>query len=135
MKQRILLAGGLAMTKVLAAMLSDKGSSVAVISAEATEAAALAENGEITVICGDATRPEILDEAGASVSDMVFALTSRDEVNLLICELCKKNFGVRRTAALISDPAKEELFRKLGVDGVICLAADAAAMAEAQEAN
>ncbi len=42
------------------------------------------------VIYGDASKPYVLEEAGADWMDIAIALTQNDEDNLVICELCKK---------------------------------------------
>ena len=57
-------------------------------------------------------------------ADIVIALTPRDEDNLVICELCKKKFHVKKTVSLVSDPGKTEFFRQMGVDSVVCAIAD-----------
>ena len=52
--------------------------------------------------------------------DIAIALTSKDEDNLVICELCKKRFRIPKTLSLLSDPKKTEFFYKMGVNRVIC---------------
>lgn len=68
------------------------------------------------VIHGDACEPGYLEEAQANHADVVVAVTGDDEDNLVICQLAKKQFSVRRTVARVNDPRNEYTFTKLGVD-------------------
>jgi len=68
------------------------------------------------VVCADGTQPEILEEAGAEEADCVVALTGRDEKNLVISQIAKNKFKVRRTIAKTNDPQNLKVFYSLGVD-------------------
>jgi trk system potassium uptake protein len=72
------------------------------------------------VLQGDGTRPFLLEDADAAGMDIVIALTSKDEDNLVICELAKKLFHVSKTVSLVTDPKKTDFFYKMGVDRVVC---------------
>ena len=48
-----------------------------------------------------ATKPYVLEDAGAGNMEIAIALTPRDEDNLVICELCKKKFRVPKTLSLL----------------------------------
>ena len=43
-----------------------------------------------------------------------------DADNLVICELCKKRFGVTRTVSLVRNAENTPFFRQMGVDAVVC---------------
>ena len=47
------------------------------------------------------------------------AVTGDDEDNLVICQMAKHHFAVRRTIARVNNPKNEALFRHLGVDEII----------------
>ena len=68
---------------------------------------------------GDGTDESTLKRAGATRADVVIAATSRDETNLVACQLAKHVFRTSRTMALIKDPKNEPIFQILGVDVVI----------------
>ena len=68
---------------------------------------------------GDGTDERILREAGAARAEVFFALTGRDETNLVACQLTKHVFNTPRTLALIRDPKNESVFHFLGVDVVV----------------
>ncbi|MFA6844830.1 MAG: NAD-binding protein, partial [Sphaerochaetaceae bacterium] len=80
----------------------------------------LATIDKLCVIHGDGTKPFILEDADASSADIVIALTTKDEDNFVICELCKKRFHIKKTVALVSDPKKTDFFYKMGIDSVVC---------------
>ncbi len=71
---------------------------------------------EALVINGDGCDPNILEEAGILRADVVAAVTGDDEDNLIICQLAKERFRVRRTVARVNNPDNEHTFAELGVD-------------------
>jgi trk system potassium uptake protein len=120
MKKRVLLVGGRSKTKSLAVSLIKRDYQVTAINGIYEDCLKLAEIDKLTVINGDGTKPFVLEEAGADTMDIVISLTSKDEDNLVICELCKKLFHVKKTVALVSDPRKTDFFYKMGIDSVVC---------------
>ena len=68
---------------------------------------------------GDGTEVPVLREAGAARAEVVIAVASRDEDNLVVCQLAKHLFNTPRTMALVKDPQNEALFKLLGVDTTI----------------
>ena len=120
MKRNVLLIGGWSKAKSLAQLLIQKGYQVTIINSSYADCEQLAENDKLRVFYGDGTKPYVLEDAGAGHMDIAIALTSKDEDNLVICELCKKKFLIPRTLSLLSDPQKTDFFYKMGVDRVIC---------------
>lgn len=120
MKMRILLVGGFYETKYLANSLLKRGYHVTAINNNRRDCLELADIDRLHVIYGDGSKPFVLEDASAKDADIAIALTERDEDNLVICELCKKRFDVKKTVALISDPKKMEFFYRMGIDSVVC---------------
>lgn len=120
MKKKVLLVGGFHKASVLSNSLLKRGYSVTVINDDYKDCLVLAENEKINVISGDGTKPYVLEDASTEDMDIAIALTQNDESNLVICELCKKKFGVKKTVALVNDPRKTEFFYKMGIDSVVC---------------
>ncbi len=120
MKTKVLLVGGRSKAKSLATSLIKKGYQVTVINDTYEDCLKLAEIDKLTVINGDGTRPFVLEDASTGDADIAIALTSKDEDNLVICELCKKRFYVKKTVALLTDPKKTDFFYKMGIDSVVC---------------
>ena len=119
-RSRVLLIGGRSKAKSLADSLLKQGYKVTVINDSYEECEKLAEVKNLDVYHGDGTKPYVLDEAGAADCQIAIALTSRDENNLVACQMCKRNFGVPKTVSLVSDPQKTEFFHQMGVDSVVC---------------
>ena len=106
-------------TYFLAKNFLSMGYSVTIINIDREEALQLAKIDRVTVVHGDATLPEILEDAGASTADIIIALTSSDPDNLVACQIANKHFGVKRTFAIVNDPENVEVFRILGVNTVV----------------
>lgn len=77
---------------------------------------AIVGNKNILVINGDGCQTDILVQAGVKEADVVAAVTGKDEDNLVICQIAKDIFKVKRTVARINDPKNEKIFFQLGVD-------------------
>ena len=119
-KRRVLLLGGKNKAKSLALSLLSQGYKVTLINSSLEECQQLAEIKNLSVYNGDATKPYVLDEAGAADCDIAIALTSQDQDNLVACQICKRIFHVKKTVSLVSDPQKTEFFHQMGVDSVVC---------------
>ena len=71
---------------------------------------------EALVVNGDGCDPHILEEAGISRADVIAAVTGDDEDNLIICQLAKEIFKVKRAVGRVNNPDNEHTFSELGVD-------------------
>ena len=120
MKKHVVLIGGFRRTKSLAVSLIKKDYRVTAINKDADDCKSLAEIEKLTVFNGDGSKPFILEDANVYNADIAIALTERDDDNLVICELCKKKFNVKKTVASISDPKKTDFFHRMGIDSVVC---------------
>lgn len=76
----------------------------------------LSQELDVLIINGDGCDPRYLEEAGISRADVVASVTGEDEDNLIVCQLAKERFSVRRTVARVNDPKNEHLLSELGVD-------------------
>ncbi len=70
----------------------------------------------LIIVNGDACEPRFLEEAHIERADVIAAVTGEDEDNLVICQLAKEKFGIKRTVARVNDPANEHTFNELGID-------------------
>lgn len=96
-------------------LIQDKHA-VAVIEKDKTRCEGISQNLDALVINGDGCEPRYLEDAQVSRADVVAAVTADDEDNLVICQLSKEVFGVRRTVARVNNPKNEHIFNELGVD-------------------
>ena len=120
MKKKVLLIGGRRKAKSLAVSLIKRGYRVTAVNENKEDCIKLEELKGISVVCGDGTKPYVLEEAGAEGCEIAIALMSKDEDNLVACELCKKFYHVKKTVSLLSDPQKKEFFSQMGIDSVVC---------------
>ena len=120
MKKSVFLIGGFAEPRLPAKSLILNHYRVSAINQNMDQCRELAKIDSLKVYHGDGTKPFVLEDAEVHHADIVIALTPRDEDNLVICELCKKKFHVKKTVSLVSDPGKTEFFRQMGVDSVVC---------------
>ncbi|WP_027088901.1 potassium channel family protein [Thomasclavelia saccharogumia] len=120
MKKKVLLVGGFHKAISLTQLLLKKGYDVTVINNQYDNCRILAENENIEVIYGDGTKPFVLEEAETATMNIVVALTPKDADNLVICELAKKKFHVKKTVSLVADPLKTKFFYQMGIDSVVC---------------
>lgn len=120
MKKHAVLIGSFHRARSLSSSLLKKGYHVTVIYHDIEKCKILAENLHLHVICGDETKPFILEDANVYDADLAVTMTSRDEDNLVICQLCKKKFRVKKAISVLNDPTKASFFYKMGIDSVVC---------------
>ena len=116
----ILIIGGFNKAKSLSSSLIKKGYRVTVVNKNYDHCEKLAEIDKLRVIYGDGSKKFILEEAKAGDHQIAIALTPSDETNLVICEMCKKYFDVKKTVCLLNDPSKTDFYYKMGIDRVVC---------------
>lgn len=115
---KILVVGGGKLAYFLSRALVAKGAEVIIVNRTLDECRSLARKLKVTVVHGDGSDLQILEEAGVSGVNAVFAITPNDEDNLVICQLADIHFHVKRRLALVNDPDNEEIFQKLGVEAI-----------------
>jgi trk system potassium uptake protein TrkA len=79
----------------------------------------LAGKINVLIMHGDGCDTGILKKAGITKADVVAAVTGSDVDNLVICQIAKDIFHVKRTVAKVNDPKNEKIFYQLGVDVAI----------------
>lgn len=115
----ILIAGGGRVGYYLSRDLLEKGHEVSLIEKNLTVCAQINEElGSITVN-GDASDPQIMENAGVGRADIVVAATGDDEDNLIITQVAKTKFNVPFTIARIINLRNKEIFLRLGVDATV----------------
>lgn len=61
---------------------------------------------------------EVLKTAGIESCDGVAVATPDDNLNITVSQIAREFFGVRNVVARISDPAREQVFKKLGLKSI-----------------
>lgn len=100
----------------LAKRLCSNQHTVSVIDKDRSVCEEAAKELEALVINGDGCEPRILEEAGISRADVIAAVTGEDEDNLVICQLAKEKFNIRRAVGRVNNPDNEHTFSELGID-------------------
>jgi trk system potassium uptake protein len=122
---RIIIVGAGAVGSYLAERLSSGGQDVTVIEDNEARAAELQESIDALVLHGNGASVHMLEEAGASETDLLIAVTSSDGANILAC-YTGTQLGAKTTIARIEDGELREGADRLGVDLVIDPSATAA---------
>lgn len=115
----ILVGGGNVGTQ-LAKKLISSGHEVLVIEKEPTQAQKLQRMiGEANVLIGDGCEVLTQKSAGFGRAEVVVAITGEDEDNLIICQMAKFLWNVKRVLARVNNPEHERLFQELGIDETV----------------
>ncbi|GAB4546315.1 MAG: NAD-binding protein [Pleurocapsa sp.] len=112
---RIILIGDDKLVYFLSKKFVAEKHQVTIINAHPAEAKEFSHQIKATVIVGDGTHPTILKEAEAERADLVLALTSYDEDNLVACQIAQQHYRVPRAIALVNDPSYQEFFEQMGI--------------------
>lgn len=115
----IIIIGGGKVGYYLAKTLLSYHHKVKVIELKRVVCEKIANELNIAVFNGDATKIDILKEAGVANADVFIAVTGLDEENLIACELAKNNLQVKKTIARVNNPKNQKVFFALGVDFAI----------------
>jgi trk system potassium uptake protein TrkA len=113
----VVVAGGGRVGFRAADLLSDRGDDVTIIERDSDVVTDIAEAWVATVIEGDATNPDILEQAGVPEADAIAALTGDAGQNLAICMVATELAPEIRTVARIEAAAGEAYTRF--VDAVV----------------
>ena len=110
----------------IAEKLSQLGNEVTIIDSSSELVKKLTNKLDIRGVVGHGAHPDILERAGARDADMMIAITSSDEINMLACQIAHSIFEVPKRIARIRDksylnPSHQDLFtsEKLPVSVII----------------
>lgn len=116
---RVVIAGGRSRTDFLVESLVGGGNEVVVINGDRTWCEHMSSRHGVPVVCGDATKRYVLDDADIEGSDLIIALSDSDADNLVICQMAQRYFDIERQVCTVSDPRNVVVFKKLGISSVI----------------
>ncbi len=115
---RIVIAGAGEMSVKTAHILIQRGHELVIIDEQAERLEELADVLDCSFLHGDGSKPQILEEAGPELTDMLFCLTGSDQDNI-IAGLVGRSLGFTRVVVSIEDEAFETVCRELGLEEVI----------------
>lgn len=99
----------------LASRLSAEGCSVVVIDRDERAFDRLSSGFSGFRVAGDAAEIALLRAAETAKSDCLVAVTQNDNVNLMVAQMAGCILGVPRVLVRVFDPAREEVYRDLGL--------------------
>jgi trk system potassium uptake protein len=110
--------------------LKEKGYKVTLIERDKNTCNKIADELNTVVVCGDGTDLEVLRDAGIEQAGIVAAITGTDEENLVICQIAKIQYNIKKTIARVNNPKNIFIFKALGIDRIVCSTAIIADMIE-----
>jgi len=115
----ICIVGGGVVGTALAQQLATEGVDVLIIEKDRARAYEIgADLEKVTVVCGDGTDLNLLQEERVNDYDLFVAASREDEVNLM-ASLLAKRAGSERTLSIVHRPDYLEIYKQLGVDIVL----------------
>ncbi len=105
----ILIVGAGKVGTYLAQVLENSGDEVSIID-EHEENLALLENFSGHRVSGVAIDIDVLKSAGIENCDAVAAVTSNDNVNLMVSQIAQNIFKVKKVLCRVYDPARKDVF-------------------------
>ena len=120
---KIIIAGAGDLGSHLAKLLSSESHDIYLLDLNEERLNTISSQIDVFTIAGDAKSVEIMEQRLISSCDLLIAVTSSEETNMLICILGKK-LGAKRTIARINDvniikENKEHFYNELGIDTLI----------------
>lgn len=114
----VFLIGGGKVAYYLAKNLIENGVDVKIVEKDKQRAEELCtELPKATIVLGDATEHELLDEESLKNSDACVTLTGMDEENVII-SLYAKSKGIAKIITKVDRPSVMDMVKKLGLDTV-----------------
>jgi NhaP-type Na+/H+ or K+/H+ antiporter len=109
-RRKAVLVGANALSETLARLLSSAGRTTVAIDASSWRLDRF-RTAELPVVVGDARDAATYEEAGVERDSMVIATTTNDELNLLVAEMVRAEFGVEHPVVAIQQ-LPDELGRR-----------------------
>ena len=116
---------------ILANRLSSLGSSVVVIDREDSAFENLSTEFSGFRVIGDAAELAVLRQARIDKAACLLAITSHDNVNLMVAQVAQTVFAVPQVIARINDPSREAVYREFGIETICSTNLAAAAFLDA----
>lgn len=102
---KIIILGAGQVGGSLAAELASEANDITVVDVDATRLRVLGDRLDISTVQGRASLPTVLRQAGADDADMLIAVTSSDETNMIACQVAYSLFRTPTKIARIRESA------------------------------
>ncbi|MCG2633303.1 MAG: Trk system potassium transporter TrkA [Gammaproteobacteria bacterium] len=102
---KIVVLGAGQVGSTVAEILAGEENDITVVDIDAEAVTGLQERLDIRTVVGHGAHPEVLLGAGVREADILLAVTSNDEINMVACQVACSLFNVPTKIARIRDPA------------------------------
>jgi len=114
---RVIICGANQIGSSIASYLSKENNDVTVIDTNSDLLSQVSSAHDVNTISGSPSDPNILQNAGANECDLIIAVTSTDETNMVACQVGHSLFGIPKKIARVRnqsylDPAWSNLFSR-----------------------
>ena len=116
--QYIVIVGCGRLGSLLAGQLSAQGHSVVVIDQQEATFGNLSSEFSGFQVVGDAAEMATLRQAKADKADCLLAVTSEDNINLMVAQIAKTFFETPTVLARVFDPEREAIYQELEIDTI-----------------
>ena len=110
---KILIVGAGRIGSSVAESLVSEANDITVVDQDAERIGSLQSRFDLRGVVGNATSPQVLTDAGAADTDMLIAVTSSDETNLVVTMLCARIFNIPTRIARVRNNELRDYPRKL----------------------
>ena len=100
---KILIVGAGTVGSAICAQLEGEGHDVTVVDRNAHSLEEIEASFDVATVIGNGAEIAVLRRAGADGAELLIAVTSSDEINILCCAAAKK-LGTRNTVARVRNP-------------------------------
>ncbi|MFO7705552.1 MAG: Trk system potassium transporter TrkA [Halopseudomonas sp.] len=98
---RIIILGAGQVGGTLAEHLAGEANDITVVDHDIRRLRELEDRLDLRTVCGSASLPRILAQAGAEDADMLVAVTNSDEINMIACQVAQSLFNLPRKIARV----------------------------------
>ena len=102
----------------LANTLSGEGENVLILDKEKDSFRKLSSSFGGLAVEGDGTELDTLKAAEVQRADTVVAVTNNDNINIMIAQMAKECFSVKKVISRLFDPERECVYQELGIDTI-----------------
>jgi K+ transport systems, NAD-binding component len=102
----------------LANTLSDKDGNVLIIDKNKDSFRKLSPSFGGLSIIGDATDIDVMLEAQIGNASAVIAVTNNDNANIMVAQIAREMFHIKRVIARLYDPEREYVYHEFGIDTI-----------------
>lgn len=102
----------------LANTLSEEGENVLILDKEKDSFRKLSSSFGGLAVEGDGTELDTLKAADLQRADTVIAVTNNDNINIMIAQIAKECFSVKKVISRLFDPERECVYQELGIETI-----------------